>query len=194
MAGHDFLNRHGIHNYPPQPVQAAVHQARASITQNARDASDPPSQITRDVTAAMPSTSAVHMPNRPALGLVIARARRQADSPSEPTSMDQVQVPDNLIEVNGQKFLGRDVTFGISTEQNLRKLQEAPYWVMDGTFQTCLLIFWQIYTIHAIEVTDLNTQGCVQRGVTQGGWGGGHLFIGWGIQGGWGVCPSREKL
>lgn len=32
---------------------------------------------------------------------------------------------------------------------NVRKLSEAPYWIMDGTFKTVPTIFTQLYSIHA---------------------------------------------
>lgn len=158
------LNSHGNHNHPPNPVLTSVRRARAAIRQRARDTSDSPAQIIQDVTSTMSRISAVHLPNRPALRQAIGRVRRPTEIPPEPISLEQVQVPEELKEVNGQLFLGRDVTFGqdrillFSTEQNLRQLQEASYWIMGGTYQTCPLIFHQIYTIHAMVGTDSSTQ------------------------------------
>lgn len=166
VGGNHWLNRHGQHNHMPNPVETTVRRARAAIRQRARDTSDTPTQIIQDVTSMMPTTSAVHMPNRPALRQAIRRARRPADRVIKPASLDQVDVPEALRSVNGQRFLGRDTTTRVgqdrillfSTEQNLQKLQEAPYWIMEGTFQTCPIIFQQIYTIHAMVGTNPSTQ------------------------------------
>lgn len=62
------------------------------------------------------------------------KSRRTADS------LDQVEVAEDLKQVNGQQFLGRDVPVKqdrillFSTEEYLQKLHEAPYWIKDGTF------------------------------------------------------------
>lgn len=150
----------------PNPVETSVRRARAAIRQRARDTSDTPAEIIQEVTATMPLASAVHMPIRPALRQAIRRARRPSDRVVEPISLDQVDVPEELRSVNGQRFLGRDATTRVgqdrillfSTKQNLQKLQEAPNWIMDGTFQTCPIIFQQIYTIHAMVGTNPSTQ------------------------------------
>ena len=43
-----------------------------------------------------------------------------------------------------------------STKEDLRHLNSANYWVMDGTFKIVPILFLQIYTIHASVGSDSN--------------------------------------
>lgn len=57
--------------------------------------------------------------------------------------------------MNGNQFLAKKIELGngklmiFCTTSNLHHLQEAEYWIMDGTFKTVPSLFQQLYTIHA---------------------------------------------
>ncbi|XP_063770714.1 uncharacterized protein LOC134905611 [Pseudophryne corroboree] len=163
MAGEHQLNTHGEHNHAPKPEKTDVAIAKDAIKRRARDTNDSPSQIIQSVTSDMPSTSAPCLPNRESLRQLVKRARRE-DCPPEPTSLDDIDVPEHLANIDDIKFLGKDSAFHnkrnllFSTEANLKKLHEACCWVMDGTFKTCPTLFRQIYSIHAMVGTDETTQ------------------------------------
>ncbi|XP_075066204.1 FLYWCH-type zinc finger-containing protein 1 [Mixophyes fleayi] len=154
---------HTEHNHPARAERTDVARARENIRERARNTMETPAQIIQHVTAEMPSTSTVYMPNSAALRQSVKRVRL-ADMPAQPTSIDEVNVPENLKEIDGEQFLGKDCTFDserillFATRDNLQKLQEASYWVMDGIFKTCPTLFHQIYTIHAMVGTDEDTR------------------------------------
>ncbi|KAL1430195.1 hypothetical protein MTO96_015311 [Rhipicephalus appendiculatus] len=57
--------------------------------------------------------------------------------------------------LDGRAFLRRDCTSPdgarlliFFTDENIRKLNDAPMWLMDGTFKTVSPLFEQLYTIH----------------------------------------------
>ncbi|XP_063819723.1 uncharacterized protein LOC135057964 [Pseudophryne corroboree] len=100
---------------------------------------------------------------RDALRQAIKRARRE-DFLAKTRSLTDINVPQHLREIGGELFLAKDTTFAdnriliFATLENIRKLQEAPYWVMDGTFKTCHTMFHHLCSIHAMVGTDESTQ------------------------------------
>lgn len=57
--------------------------------------------------------------------------------------------------LDGREFLRCDCTSPdgarlliFFTDENIRKLNDAPIWLMDGTFKTVSPLFEQLYTIH----------------------------------------------
>jgi len=85
---------------------------------------------------------------------IISRCRRH-QKPPEPTSLSQIDIPLDLCKsFNGQTFLLKESTieghkiYIFSTKDEISKLVNANYWVMDGTFKTAPSIFLQMYTIH----------------------------------------------
>jgi hypothetical protein len=46
--------------------------------------------------------------------------------------------------------IGEEKMMILSTPSNLLHLQEADYWIMDGTFRTVPTLFQQLYTIHVL--------------------------------------------
>ena len=67
-----------------------------------------------------------------------------------------INIPPELKHtLNSGLFLKRDSTIKedriliFTTAVNMKRLSEAPFWIMDGTFKTVPIIFYQMYTIHA---------------------------------------------
>ncbi|XP_029346170.1 uncharacterized protein LOC115034219 [Acyrthosiphon pisum] len=84
---------------------------------------------------------------------------------SEPTSLDSLFIPEELKHtLNGEPFLineseiGNDKILLFTTLANLRKLELAKYWIMDGTFKTVPTIFHQLYSVHAPVGHDTNSR------------------------------------
>jgi hypothetical protein len=115
---------------------------------------DNPAQIVQTVTADANLAIRSYLPNREAFRKKIKRAR-QYDHPAEPNSLDDLNLtPEYTVTLRGVDFC-KDIRFGqdriliFVTKENLNKLNEAPYWIMDGTFKTVPRILMQMYTIHA---------------------------------------------
>ncbi|XP_063795833.1 nicotinamide/nicotinic acid mononucleotide adenylyltransferase 2 isoform X1 [Pseudophryne corroboree] len=161
--GEHRLRSEKMHNHLPRMEKSDVADARALIKYRAKNTEESPTEIIQAVTAAMPTASAIHMPNREALRQVVRRIRRKSMAP-RPTSLQEISVPVNLSKVNGVNVLARDDTFGserillFSTEDNLRKLHHAPYWIMDGPSTACPTLFRHLCTIHAMVGTNAVSQ------------------------------------
>lgn len=80
--------------------------------------------------------------------------------PKEPKSLTEVvNIQEEYTQINGNRFLGCNVIFGedgncrlllFASENNLRMLDESPFWLVDGTFQTCPVLFTQIFSVHGL--------------------------------------------
>ena len=76
--------------------------------------------------------------------------------PAQPQTIEEINVPDSLRStLNGDTFLLRDSEIGndrillFATQANIRRLSQASFWLMDGTFKTVPTVFRQMYSIHA---------------------------------------------
>ncbi|CAG8849092.1 40459_t:CDS:2, partial [Gigaspora margarita] len=78
------------------------------------------SQIIQDIVIHMPEESFSYMPSNEAICKQISYARNK-NMPTQPQILE-----------------------------NINYLEEARYWLMDGTFKTVPTLFCQLYTIHAI--------------------------------------------
>lgn len=71
-------------------------------------------------------------------------------------------MPDELLfTISGNHFCknikdGRKRILVFATSENLRYLQKAKYWIMNGTFKTVPTVFRQMYTIHTDVDSDSN--------------------------------------
>lgn len=71
-------------------------------------------------------------------------------------------MPDKLLfTISGNHFCkyikdGSERILVFATSENLRYLQEAKYWIIDGTFKIVPTVFRQMYTIHADVGSDSN--------------------------------------
>ena len=130
-------------------------QALNAIKETASNTNDQPIQIIQNAVSNMSQESYSSMPNRQALRKQINRIR-SGNMPSQPRSLQDINIPVNLCTtINGDRFLAKELEIGdekmiiFCTTSNLQHLQEADYWMMDGTFKTVPTLFMQMYTIHA---------------------------------------------
>ncbi|KFD48861.1 hypothetical protein M514_10224 [Trichuris suis] len=95
-----------------------------------------------------------------ALRCTIKRVRK-LHRPVESRRLAEVEIPAALkVTLCGELFLVRDSAVGLgqillfTTVANIRKLAHAAIWIMDGTFKTVPIVFYQLYTIHGSQVSN----------------------------------------
>lgn len=144
------------HNHAPIASRVDVVQTLNSMRNAASGSSDPPAQIIQNTIANMPQDSYSYMPNTDALRKQINYVRKK-HLPSQPQSLQDIDIPINLRQtIRGEQFLARDIEYGeekmliFCTTSNLQHLQNANYWIVDGTFKTVPILFQQLYTVHAL--------------------------------------------
>jgi hypothetical protein len=163
IGGQHHLRSTKEHNHAPDATRALVETASAEIKKRARETDSAPAAIIRDVKNSMPEGSQSSLPTRQALSQVVKRVRKQ-DMPSQPTNLENIDVPLNLRTVGNENFLARDSFFNnerillFTTVSNLEHLKVAQYWIMDGTFKIVPTIFRQLYSIHAPVGTGENAK------------------------------------
>ncbi|CAH1763582.1 7335_t:CDS:2 [Entrophospora sp. SA101] len=133
-----------------------VVQALDTIKRTASQSHDFPLQIIQNTVVNMSQSSYSNMPGREALCKRIARVRNE-NIPSQPQSLQDIDVPTHLhTTISGEQFSAREIELDeekimiFCTTSNLQHLQEANYWIMDGTFKTTPTLSQQIYTIHVL--------------------------------------------
>jgi hypothetical protein len=104
----------------------------------------------------MPQNSFYYMPNKDeALRKQINRTKNENNIILQSRSLQDVDIPINLrTTMNGDQFLAKEIESDnekimiFCTHSNLTYLENADYWLMDGTFKTVPTLFHQLYTIH----------------------------------------------
>ena len=151
------------HNHAPEASRKDVAVARDNIKRKAHETRNMPAQIIQDETNAVPGPSQPAMPSRDALRQIIKRARKQ-DMPTQPTSLENIDVPLALRNIDNEVFLVKDSAFNderillFTTSSNVALLKESVNWIMDGTFKTVPTLFHQLYSIHAMVGTGENAK------------------------------------
>jgi len=151
------------HNHAPEASRKDVSVAVDKLKRKAHDTRDAPAQIIQDETNAVPGPSQSSMPSRHALRQVIKRARKQ-DMPTQPTNLENIDVPLSLRNIDDEVFLARGSSFNgervllFTTTSNVAFLSEPVYWIMDGTFKIVPKLFLQLYTIYAKVGTEENAK------------------------------------
>ncbi|PKC05516.1 hypothetical protein RhiirA5_420830 [Rhizophagus irregularis] len=119
------------HNHAPEASRVNVFQTINTMKEKAVCTQDQPIQIIQNELISMPQNSFYYMPNKEALRKQINRARNENNEVLQPE-----------IELGNEKLMI------FCTPSNLTYLQDAEYWLMDGTFKTVPTLFQQLYTIH----------------------------------------------
>ena len=143
------------HNHAPDTSNQIVIAKVREIKSIASSNQDQPSRIIQVATNQMGTVCRSQMPSNTALTKMIKRAQNR-NNPREPNTLVELIVPDDLKFTNNNKLfllrqsdIGNEKVLLFSTENNLKKLAESNYWIMDGTFKTAPNMFLQIYSIHA---------------------------------------------
>ena len=94
----------------------------------------------------MCDASSVYLPKLDSLKKTIRRARRRAANvPPEPTSLNDLEIPEVYKEVQNTRIL----IFG--TQNNIEVMNTSSVWLADGTFKSAPNIFYQLYVVHALK-------------------------------------------
>lgn len=153
---HVILSQNHDHMHLPDPEKYLELKLKENLKEKTNQSLDTPAQIIQRCIQEVPSTSPPHMPKKDAMRKLIQRVRNK-HLPSIPKSIHDIAIPAEFtITDSGEQFLvghfieNKDCVMAFSTKQNLKLLNDATFWMMDGTFNCCPRPFCQIYTIHAI--------------------------------------------
>lgn len=139
------------HNHAPDAEKLPVSNALNSIKNHALN--DLPCQVLQKEISKLPENVAGSLPSKRALTQMIKRERKKQVLDKEPESLE-FDIPLRYQQIDDEKFMFGDITVGedriliFTTQKSLRKLEEAAFWIMDGTFKVVPKVFFQLYTIH----------------------------------------------
>ncbi len=152
------------HNHAPVASKPSVLKACNRMKDLAQISNDQPVQIITNVLATISREIQPCLPRKDALRQQIKRAKRICDNECEPTDLDDFKLPDAYsVTLSGMPF-GRVIVDGterillFTTVENLKWLQAAKFWIMDGTFKTVPTLFRQLYSIHAPAGGSVNSR------------------------------------
>ena len=152
------------HNHAAVASKASSLKACIQMKELAQISNDLPVQIITNVIATIPREIQPCLPGKNALRQQVKRAKRVCDEEVEPNSVNDFILPDEYcVTLSGIPFakqisLGNERILLFTTTENLKWLQEAKFWIMDGTFKTVPNLFRQLYTIHAPASGNVNFQ------------------------------------
>lgn len=166
IGGHSVVKEMSEHSHSPDASLLHSITLRNNIKRAAATTSDQPTQIIQNALEEVPSTSACSLPNKNAMRQIVYRTRK-ATTPKEPSTLEQIKVPEEYKTVNDEPFLARDTRYGennqnrlliFCTKTNLTIMNRSLIWLMDGTFRTAPGLFTQLYSIHAIVGRNYDTR------------------------------------
>lgn len=113
------------------------------------------SEVTGAVAGQLPSVRGIKQ--------TIRRVRREQKIPlPTPTNLQDLIIPDSYkITISGENFLLFDSGPGtnrfliFATQHNLERMTRCQHWYADGTFKSSPPLFNQIYTIHAVQYSNV---------------------------------------
>ena len=139
------------HNHAPQARKPEVSKVCTQMKELAQISNDQPAQIITNVMATISREIQPCLPRKDVLRQQIKRAKRVCNE-VEPKTLNEFKLPGAYCTTfSGQPF-AKDDTGGnervliLTTSENLKWLQEAKYWLMDGTFKTVPTLFRQLYS------------------------------------------------
>ena len=149
---HDVV-RLGDHNHAPNASKVQTDKISNELKNLGKNSNDRPIQIVQSVTARASLEVRSNLPSRDAMRRQVKRARR-TELLAEPNTLNDIDIPNQYqMTLAGQNFC-RDIIVDnerllFTSDNNIRYLNRAQFWIMDGTFKTVPNIFIQLYTIHA---------------------------------------------
>lgn len=173
VAGGTVVERQS-HNHAPDPAKIEVARRLDGMLTDAMGSSNPPRRIVSNTVEGMSAEATAIAPKRKALTSRIQRKRKKLEAGEvEPHDRRNLVVPQKYTVVNdggrNERFLlydssnqnedeesdddeddnsNRMIVF--VTDKMLDLLETAQTWMMDGTFKVTPLMFFQLYTIHAL--------------------------------------------
>lgn len=141
------------HNHSPDPETLPVLNVINSIKDIASTSSNLPCQILQSKIAKLPENVGGCLPSKAALTQIIKREQRKLIVDKEPVSL-AFDIPERFLQIDGEQFVYGDIKEGdnriiiFTIKNNLTKLRDAEFWMMDGTFKVVPKLFYQLYTVH----------------------------------------------
>jgi hypothetical protein len=152
--GKHQIQKFGDHSHAAEAHRPEVARVKAAIKRRAAETNDKPLQIIQSAIPTMSQEAQPYLPKTASLKQTAKRVRREEYT--EPSTLEELNVPQEFREtLSGEIFLVKntdvisDKVLLFTTVSNLRKLSEAQFWIMDGTFKTVPTVFTQLYSIHA---------------------------------------------
>ncbi|KAF0761068.1 Uncharacterized protein FWK35_00007573 [Aphis craccivora] len=147
------LRSNNDHNHAPEASRALVAIANSILKDTAQSTTNKPSQIIQYTQSNISENIKPYLPSYEAQRKKIMRTRITHHH-TEPNSIDDLNIPDNLKKILFDQILlikesVIDKILVFSTVDNVKKLSQSMFWIVDGTFKTVPTIFTQLYTIHA---------------------------------------------
>lgn len=108
-----------------------------------------PSQLIRDAIVNTDRNCRVYLPSKGAQKIKISRIRK--NDLKEPTTLQEINIPDHLKFLEGELFVldekefEQDVNILLGTKSSMKLLAEAQCWLIDGTFYHDPI--WQLLSI-----------------------------------------------
>lgn len=153
-------NRHQIQKFTEHTLHAAnasrpsIARVMSALKRRAENNNDKPAQIVQEIMSTTDPAIQPYLPKPASLKQTVKRIRKEEHR--EPSSLTNLNIPPEFMKtLNGESFMisnsdvGSEKVLLFTTTANVRKLSEASYWIMDGTFKTVPTIFTQLYSIHA---------------------------------------------
>lgn len=155
-----IIHRFNDHTHAPNQTKVDVAKIRADMKRTAVTSADTPQRILSTGLANANPAVAVNLPKMDNMRRTIRRYREGQGLPNDPQSRATIPVIPNDLQLtsDGNRFLlydsgvgdiNRIIIFG--TDQCLDLLRQSDHWFGDGTFSVSPLIFFQVYTIHAVH-------------------------------------------
>ncbi len=155
-----ILSTKDTHNHPPSDAEVTVKKIVSTLKEQTQASIRPVPQIYQEEIqkiAAAPNSEevAARLPTLPAVKSSLYRRRRKLIPQLPATRADVHFEGEWALSVKGENFLlaeegADDKIIIFATDDHLRKLAGADMIFIDGTFQTCPRLFYQIFSIHAI--------------------------------------------
>ncbi|KFD46787.1 hypothetical protein M513_12315 [Trichuris suis] len=152
-SGHHVLVSFVEHNHSPSASRVSVLKAMEALKTQARDTANAPCQIIQACTTSAAAEIAPCLPSANALRCMIRRVRK-CHQYVQPRTLAEVHVPEELQrtldgDLAKDAVVSEDRILLFTTRTNVDALPHAAVWIMDGTFKTAPMAFYQTYTIHA---------------------------------------------
>ena len=160
LLNNQIIDRVNTHTHAPSGTRVEMQKVRTAIKRRAETTLDAPHRIISDGLAQASQAVAVNMPRLDNVKRAVRRYREGDNAlPANPHHRAAIPViPQNFaVTTHGDRFLLHDSGVGdvnrilvFATDDALALLRQSDHWFGDGTFDVSPLIFFQVYTIHAI--------------------------------------------
>ena len=156
----EFVNEH---SHAPNEAHCEVLQVRAHIKRRAVQTEEPAQQILGLKLQHLSQQAAVELTPLPTIRRAIRSCKQKVNAVHPLPKTRSFPIPDEYKTLdNGEDFLlydsgqldpNRIIVFG--TNRAARLLIESQNWFMDGTFKIVPQLFYQLYSVHALNRGDV---------------------------------------